>query len=142
MTKTASHDVLSREIERVIQEHFATSRRVLEIVLERAFGRAFHARVKQGAIEEGLSGGKRRRRGRAALMATAEQLFDAVRGQPGESITALAGALGLSAGELTRPMALLKASVRVRTVGQRHLTRYFPMADAPKTVTARHAATS
>ena len=37
-----------------------------------------------------------------------------------------AEALGAPVSTLQRPMARLKGSGRVRSVGQRHLTRYFP----------------
>lgn len=38
----------------------------------------------------------------------------------------LAEELTVSVGELQLPMAKLRAEGRVRTVGQRHLMRYFP----------------
>jgi hypothetical protein len=46
----------------------------------------------------------------------------------------LAPVVGASPRELGRPMAVLKAAGRVRSVGQRHMTRYFPMlgAEAPE----------
>jgi len=38
----------------------------------------------------------------------------------------LADEMGVPAATLQRPMAQLRSEGRVRTVGERHLTRYFP----------------
>ena len=59
---------------------------------------------------------------------TVERLCDAVRANAGETITVIAAHLGETPRALHRPMAHLKRSGRVRSAGQRHLTRYFPMA--------------
>lgn len=66
------------------------------------------------------------RRSRTELDETREQLFKLVRARPGESIVTLAGDLGMPISTLQRPMAKLRAEGRVRSVGERHLTRYFP----------------
>jgi hypothetical protein len=73
-------------------------------------------------------GGKRRRS--AEVSELGERLYRAVCAHPGEGMAALAGELGASARELHRPMALLKQAGRVRSVGQRHQTRYFPRTGA------------
>ena len=62
------------------------------------------------------------------MAALGERLYRAVCEHPGESMARLSGELGASARELHRPMALLKRAGRVRSVGERHATRYFPMA--------------
>ncbi len=56
------------------------------------------------------------------------QLEALVRTQPGEGMTTFAAKLKTTVRELHRPMSLLKRAGRVRTVGERHLTRYFPAA--------------
>jgi hypothetical protein len=43
-------------------------------------------------------------------------------------MTVIAPAVGATAQEVNRPMLRLKDGGRVRSVGQRHATRYFPMA--------------
>jgi hypothetical protein len=73
-------------------------------------------------------GGKRRRS--AEVSELGERLYRAVWAHLGEGLAALAGELGASARELHRPMALLKQAGRVRSVGQRHQTRYFPRSGA------------
>ena len=49
-----------------------------------------------------------------------------MRARPGEAIIMLAEEMGVHASTLQRPMAKLRAESRVRTVGERHLMRYFP----------------
>jgi hypothetical protein len=53
---------------------------------------------------------------------------------PGETMTVIAPTVGATARELNRPMLRLKQAGRVRSVGTRHATRYFPMArEEPRT---------
>jgi DNA-binding Lrp family transcriptional regulator len=61
------------------------------------------------------------------MAALAEQLLQAVCVNPGETIAVIAAQVGASARELHRPMSLLKREGRVRSVGARSSTRYFPM---------------
>jgi predicted transcriptional regulator len=61
------------------------------------------------------------------MSALADRLYAAVRAKPGETIAAIAAEVGETAKALHRPMAHLKQAGRVRSAGQRHLTRYFPM---------------
>ena len=56
----------------------------------------------------------------------AETLYEQVCAKPGEPMLAFAAELGATPRELHRPMMTLKRAGRVRTVGERHRTRYFP----------------
>ena len=56
-----------------------------------------------------------------------ERLYQTVCAKPGESKAALAAEVGMSMHELDKPMSHLRNAGKVRTVGQRHLTRYFPL---------------
>jgi len=64
------------------------------------------------------------------MAALGERLYEAVRANPGEGMTVLMAEVGGTARDLNRPMMLLKRTGRVRSVGQRHQTRYFPMAES------------
>jgi hypothetical protein len=77
------------------------------------------------------SGGSSKRRAPEEIAALGERLYQAVCAKPGETMTVLMADVGGSARELQRPMALLKRAGRVRSVGARHLTRYFPMVNEP-----------
>lgn len=57
-----------------------------------------------------------------------ERLYRAVCAHPGETMAVLMVDAGASVRELNRPMNQLKASGRIRSVGSRNHTRYFPMA--------------
>jgi len=57
-----------------------------------------------------------------------EQLYAAVCATPGETMAVLAAALGTSAKKLEVPVGRLKRADRVRSMGRRPHTRYFPMA--------------
>lgn len=67
------------------------------------------------------------RRDPAEIAAMSERLHQAVCAKPGESKAVLAAEVGVSARELDRPMSHLKNAGKVRTAGQRHLARYFPL---------------
>ncbi|MEQ9542376.1 MAG: winged helix-turn-helix domain-containing protein [Deltaproteobacteria bacterium] len=67
-----------------------------------------------------------RRRSAEEIEALAEQLYALVRANAGESMATFAEQLRARATDLHRPMMKLKAEGRVRSVGQRHQTRYFP----------------
>ena len=63
------------------------------------------------------------RRTAAELTEVCDALCEVVRAHPGGSMVALAEKMGSEARTLPRPMARLKSTGRVRSVGQRHLTR-------------------
>lgn len=129
MRETTSHRDLEQRIEHLVREHIAAVQRSAREALDRAFaGSAVAVRKPAQTVATATTGG--RRRARAELSAVAERLYRAVCAHPGEGIVALAGELGVSARELQRPMALLRESGRVRSVGQRHLMRYYPRTGA------------
>jgi len=133
MRDTTGHRDLDQRIEQLVREHIAAVHRSAREALERAFagpGSSTARRPAQAAAAGATvaRGGKRRRS--AEVSELGERLYRAVCAQPGEGIAALASELGASARELHRPMALLKEAGRVRSVGQRHQTRYFPRTGA------------
>lgn len=126
MTITSSED-LGKQIERVVLDHIAASRRTAESAMRRAFG------MSASGVAEARSGRpakNARRRAPEEIEAMAERLHDAVCAKPGETMMVLSMELGASANELHLSMSKLKSAGRVRSAGQRHLTRYFPMARA------------
>jgi hypothetical protein len=66
------------------------------------------------------------RRTSTELEQVCDALCERVRAQPGASMVELAEQMGADAGRLRRPMTKLRAAGRVRSVGERHLTRYYP----------------
>ena len=61
------------------------------------------------------------------LSALGERLYSAICAKPGETMTVLATQLGTTPRRLERPVARLKRAGRVRSVGERSQTRYFPL---------------
>ena len=125
MTNTASIQDLGKRIEQLIAEHIAGSRRAAQVALERAFGSAPPASTQS---RRKVRGGSGKRRPPEEVAALGERLYQAVCARPGEGMVVLATDVGASVRGLNRPMTLLKRAGRVRSVGARHLTRYFPMA--------------
>jgi predicted Rossmann fold nucleotide-binding protein DprA/Smf involved in DNA uptake len=113
---------LQNKIERLVREHLAEQRRAATAAVERAF--ACTTLPDRAPVARSTSG---RRRARSEMSALADRLYAAVRAKPGETIAVIAAEVGETAKALHRPMARLKQAGRVRSAGQRHLTRYFPM---------------
>ena len=67
------------------------------------------------------------RRGAAELAALQERLADAISATPGEPMSVLALRVDAAPSALQVPVARLKAAGRIKTVGARQFTRYFPI---------------
>jgi hypothetical protein len=143
MTKQHTIDLpdlnaFNTRLEQLLEEHAAACRAAVIAAAERAFpADAFQAPKESRAREprrRPLKGSRRprlvkplARRTPAEMAGVCDRLYQAVCTKPGESKAVLAAAVGISARELDRPMNHLKNAGKVRTVGQRHLTRYFPL---------------
>ena len=130
MTHLNSTQDLGERIEQLVQEHISATRLAAQAAVERAFSAhtAARGRASQGRSSRTAATATGRRRASAEVAALAERLYDAVARRPGETMAALAPIVGSSARELNRPMRLLKRAGRLRSVGQKHATRYFPLA--------------
>lgn len=129
MMNTASNQDLGKRIEQLVDEHIAASRRAAREAIERAFSLAAHRAPSVKSPRPAATGRMRIRRPPEEVAALGERLYQAVCAKPGEGMIVLAAQVGASVRELHRPMTLLKRAGRVRSVGARHLTRYFPMAN-------------
>ena len=140
MTKKQTIDFpdFNTRLERLLEEHAAACRAAAFAAVERAFPTdAFSTAEAKRARQRGK---KTRRDGRsprlvkplarrtsAEMAAVSERLYQTLCAKPGESKVALAVEVGVSPRELDRPIIHLRNTGKVRTVGQRHLTRYFPL---------------
>ena len=121
---THRNETLSEQIEQLVRAHIETTRREAGAALARAFSSASApARASTAPRPQRTTG---RRRASTELSALGARLYEAVVAHPGETMAVLAPRLGCSPRELHRPMAVLKQAGRVRSVGQRHQTRYYP----------------
>lgn len=110
------------QIERLVREHLAAHQLAAKAAIERAFATTasvLHPPVRRRAIST--------RRPPDEMAQVVEQLFEAVRACPGETMNVIAARVGEQPRALNRPMMHLKRAGRVRSAGERNLTRYFPM---------------
>lgn len=132
MTNTTNPQDLCRRLEHLVEEYIATTRVAAQAALDRAFATATTRTVGRSRPTAAAAAPTRSRGGprRAAdeIGTLSERLYEAVCRMPGETMTVIAPAVGATARELNRPMLRLKHGGRVRSVGTRHGTRYFPMA--------------
>jgi hypothetical protein len=73
------------------------------------------------------SAARERPRAPEELEALAELFFAAVEAAPGETMMTHAAKLGLRTQELRQPVLRLKQAGRIKSVGEQHRTRYYPM---------------
>jgi hypothetical protein len=118
---------LAGAIESLIGSYVDGVREAARQAVERALVRSAAGRPTRGrkrAFSQPPTSASRRTTGELAEVSDA--LCEVVRAHPGASMVALAEKMGAEARTLLRPMARLKSTGRVRSVGQRHLTRYYP----------------
>jgi len=131
MTSTTNPQDLCNRIEHLVEEYISATRAAAHAALNRAFatGTTSPARPSRSA-SPGPSSRSRTGARRAAdeIGALSERLYEAVCRTPGEKMEIIAPVVGATARELNRPMLRLKQAGRIRSVGTRHATRYFPMA--------------
>jgi hypothetical protein len=120
MTKKVP-ETLETQIERLVREHLVGQQLAAKVAIERAFASS-SAPVRRDTVRRPAT-----YRRRTEVAALAEQLFEAVRACPGETMTVIAARVGEKPTVLHRPMAHLKDAGRVRSAGERNFTRYFPM---------------
>lgn len=128
MKTTASFQDLSKQIEQVVHDHITASHKAACAALGRAFATSVSAPAKPRRSSDPGPGERSQRRVPAEMAALSERLCQAVCSKPGESMAVLAADVGATPRELNRPMLHLKHAGKIRSVGQRHLTRYFPLA--------------
>jgi len=124
MGMTHRIETLSAQIEHLVRAHIEATHREAAEAVARAFSATSAATRRSAASKP--SGTAVRRRAASELSVLGERLYEAVCAQPGETMAVLAPELGSSPRELHRPMAALKEAGRVRSVGQRSHTRYYP----------------
>jgi len=131
MKRMTTNDELAEQIERLVQAHIAASRTAATAAVERAFATASSAAGGHPQRAKVASTAVRAipapRRAAEEVAALAETFYAALRRSPGETMATLAPQVGVSPRALEIAVARLKRAGRVRAVGQRQQTRYFPM---------------
>ena len=129
-----TNDGLAEQIERLVRDHIAAIRATAAGAVERAFAATSSAaggppqrtRVASASVRAKPAP----RRAVEEVVALGESFYAALRRSPGETMATLAAQVGASPRALQVAVARLKRAGRVRAVGQRQFTRYFPMTTA------------
>jgi hypothetical protein len=121
---------LEQRIEALVREHIATSRSAAAAAVVRAFAETADtpeaSRARTSSATKPRQPARRRSAGEIAELA--ERLCAAVHETPGATMTTLAPRVGATAQKLSVAAGRLRRAGRVRTVGQRQHTKYFPAA--------------
>ena len=133
---------LTEQIEKLVRDHLAASRAAASAAVERAF--AAKNAAAGGHVQRAIvTSARPRTRAKSAPRRAAEEVaalgdrfYAALCRSPGASMAMLAPQVGASPRALHVAVARLKRSGRVRAVGQRRLTRYFPMTTTAAVVAA------
>lgn len=131
MKNPGSTEQLADAIESLVLSYMDEVRVAAQRAVERSLTRAAAARParspsKGSDIGRVAARSATPRRSQTELDEVCEELCKRVRARPGESMLTLAEEMGVPMSALWRPMARLRADGRVRSVGERHLMRYFP----------------
>ena len=131
MTTSMTAQELGAQIEQLVQDFIERARGTATAAVERAFSPtpAVRARERRGAPAERGRRGRQvaRRRSPQEMETLGERLYQEICARPGETMAVLAPAVGSRAVALQFPATRLKKAGRIRSVGQRNRTRYFPM---------------
>ena len=122
---------LQQQIENAFHEYMLAGRAAAMTALERAMAAASSAaaeRSKPAATRGRDASSTGKRRTASELATLSEQLYEVIATHPGEGMIVLSGRMGLSGPQLQRAVARLRGTERIRTVGVRQQTRYFPRA--------------
>ena len=114
-------------VAQLVREHLAACEAAAEGAVRAAFGRASKPTATSSRRRPTRS--PTRRRSPEVLADLQERLYQAICQHPGEKMAVIAPVVGATARELNRPATTLRRDGRVRSVGQRHSTRYFPLGE-------------
>lgn len=139
MVMKKATEILAIEIDTAIQLIVAATRNATLAAVKEAF-RSVDGNPPGLATTNGRSAAGReprvhrkapdRRRSSAEISDLAERLIALLNEQPGKTMGELAQAMGVQAADLAVPMAQLKKAGRVKAIGRRQFTRYYPRTES------------
>ncbi len=136
-----TNNELAEQIEQLVRKHIESTRIAAASAVERAFAATRDGRSspRAGTGKPDASRSRRRmapRRAAEDLAALAEKFYGVLCRNPGAAMTTLAPQVDAAPRALHVAVARLKRAGRVRTVGQRQFTRYFPLTNVAAAVAA------
>ena len=128
MTSPKTPEQLAGAIESLVASYIDEVRRSAQEAVDRSLSRAPTKTrpARRGPGGDAEMGHPARRRSAEELGELCEALYESVCARPGEAMSVFADEAGLPVRALRRPMSKLKREGRVRSVGERNMTRYFP----------------
>ena len=139
---TTNHD-LARQIEDLVRQHVDALRATAAAAVARAFAAVPPALASARASTPTKPVRTRKqgapRRAPTELVALGERFYAVVCQRPGETMTMLAPQVGVAPRVLQFAVTRLRRDGRVRAIGKRQHTRYYPMATSPLVTTAAAA---
>jgi hypothetical protein len=128
MKAKTSTENFEERIEQLVGEHIAAIRAKAEAAVARGFAKWAGRTSNPAAPQTRMPvPGTSRRRTTKEVEDLAQRLCAAVHASPGETMLVLAPKVGATPGELSVAVTRLRQQGRVRAVGQRQHTRYFPI---------------
>ena len=114
-------------VAQLVREHLAACEAAAEGAVRAAFRRASKPTAKSSRPTSMRAPAPRR--SPEVLADLQERLYQAICQHPGETMAVIGPVVGVTARELNRPATSLRRDGRVRSVGERHATRYFPLGE-------------
>lgn len=123
---------LIEQIERAAREYQAAAGQAVMAAVARGLGTIRVGAAKAKVARETVAGKTKASASASSRYATeiasmTERLDAAARAQPGETMTILARDMGDTPRALKVAVARLKREGRIRSIGERQFTRYFPL---------------
>jgi hypothetical protein len=134
---------LAKQIEQLVRQHVDALRATAAAAVARAFGPVPPALASAPASTSTKPVRARKqaapRRASDELVALGERFYAVLCQCPGETMTTLAPQVGVAPRVLQVAVARLRRDGRVRAIGKRQGTRYYPMATSPSAIKAAAA---
>ena len=125
-TTKSLEEKIESAVAQLVREHLAACEAAAEGAVRAAFGRA--SKPPAPSSRRGPTAAAARR-SPEVLADLQERLYQAICQHPGERMAVIAPVVGATARELNLPATTLRRDGRVRSVGERHATRYFPLGE-------------
>lgn len=140
---TTNHE-LAKQIEDIVRQHVDVLRASASAAVAHAFSAVSHVptRVMRASTQTKPVRTRKQapRRAPEELVALADRFHAVLCQRPGETMTMLAPQVGVAPRVLQVAVARLRRDGRVRAIGKRQHTRYYPMAGSPSAITVTTAA--
>jgi len=136
-----NHPDLAKQIEALVRQHIDALRASTATAVARAFTAPPLPSTRATSQARPVRPRKKAapRRAPEELVALGEQFYAVLCQRPGETMTTLAPQVGVAPRVLQVAVARLRRDGRVRVIGKKQHTRYYPMATSPTAPTTATA---